>query len=689
MASFGKKFKIAMIVLVVSLSFIVIHHLYGTRFSGKDEPILTGGTGPVKLYWFIPDGVRAEPYLFNIYEWAKEGKLPNIRKMMDEGAYGFCKPVYPGHTPVNFATLFTGAYPEVHGISDGPMHTEGSPLTRPSVAGFRSTSKKVEPIWVTLEKQGRTVALLSIPGSTPPELESGYTMAGRWGGWGASFYAVNFEELGDGRGMREQGRHKRLFFFGPPLVIFEPARTVERRDGLPETFSSPKQAALEAWGNIITAYIYDDTDDGIENYDRIVFFDGNDLIADLGKGEWSGWLPIRLKWDEVTIDTSFRIKIIKLDESGFYRVRFFYNNINETLTEPSYLAQEMTENIGPMVDYVDSFPPQLIFYEEDKDTFIEEANMSFEWHGSAADYFLKKYAPDVFIHDIYTPNQMLTSRWWLGHIDPDSARYGEKTDKEREELWKEVREMYKKVDDILGEYLKNADENTVIAFTSDHGVVPLHKWVNLNNFFARKGWLKFKVDPVTGEPDIDWRGSKVLYLKFGNVYVNPEGLHAEDGNWYRASGAEYKKLRDEVAEALLELRDEDDVKPVMAMSKWENVVNKFRLPLERVGDLIIANRPGYGWNEEMTEDMKMFSVPLKTGYKQAIMPADVPAMWAPFMVMGPGVKKGYYIGERPINMVDQYPTLMKLIKAKIPDFVQGKPIEDIFGEDQGRVGGKK
>ena len=41
-----------------------------------------------KVYWFIPDGMRAEPGLFNIYKWAQEGKLPNIKKMIDGGSYG-------------------------------------------------------------------------------------------------------------------------------------------------------------------------------------------------------------------------------------------------------------------------------------------------------------------------------------------------------------------------------------------------------------------------------------------------------------------------------------------------------------------------------------------------------------------------------------------------------------------------
>src|SRR6185436_12281471 len=109
-------------------------------------------TSKRKLYWFVPDGMRADPELFNIFRWADEGKLPNIKKMMERGTYGYCKPAFPSHTPANFATLFTGAYPEVHGVNDGPMRAEGVPLSQIAVSGFSSPAKKVEPIWVTLEK---------------------------------------------------------------------------------------------------------------------------------------------------------------------------------------------------------------------------------------------------------------------------------------------------------------------------------------------------------------------------------------------------------------------------------------------------------------------------------------------------------------------------------------------------------
>src|SRR3989338_2561492 len=140
---------------------------------------------PTKLYWFIPDGMRADPEEFNIYQWAQEGKLPNIKKLMEEGSYGYSIPDFPSHTPVNFASLLTGSHPNVHGVADGPMHIEGFPLNKPSVAGFSSVAKKVSPIWTVLENAGKKVVLLSMPGSTPPELKKGVTIRGRWGNWGS------------------------------------------------------------------------------------------------------------------------------------------------------------------------------------------------------------------------------------------------------------------------------------------------------------------------------------------------------------------------------------------------------------------------------------------------------------------------------------------------------------------------
>ena len=71
---------------------------------------------------------------------------------------------------------------------------------------------------------------------------------------------------------------------------------------------------------------------------------------------------------------------------------------------------------------------------------------------------LSRYQPDVFLSDVYAPNQMLTSRWWLGSIDPESKAYEDVSEENRRLLWDEVISLYGQVDEIIGELLRNADD---------------------------------------------------------------------------------------------------------------------------------------------------------------------------------------------------------------------------------------
>lgn len=650
---------------VIFIIFAGVALLIASQFLGQTK---TAG----KLYWFIPDGMRAEPDLFTIYKWAEEGKLPNIKKMMDEGAYGYSIPDFPSHTPTNFASLLTGSHPTVHGVADGPMHIEGFPLTKPSVGGFSSAAKKVDPIWTLLEKAGKKVALLSMPGSTPPELEDGITIRGRWGGWGADTPALIFEPT-DKLGERKiAGKGFRLFFLGQKLTRFIDKLPAKNWEQAPMSYSPPKEAKMDAYGQSFYAYIYDSTDDGTSNYDRVAFsLDKKSLLGDFPQGEWSEWYPLTLSWNDKSFDSDVKIKVIKLWDTSNFRIRLFFNNANEFLTEPSGIAEELTENIGPMVDFADNWPAQLIYEEEDKDTFWEEAQMTLDWHKKAAGFMLEEYSPDVFIQDIYTPNQMLESRWWHRKIDKNRPEYNEE---EAEEAWGDLLTMYQGLDAIIGEAMKKGDKDTLFVLSSDHGVIPLYKQVRLNNLFAKKGWLKFSIDPVTGEPSIDWENTKVAFLKMVHVYVNPNGL---GGDWTRASGAEYEALREEVIQAIKELEDENGIKPLVQAVNWEGAPQYFELPTDRVGDIVLETTPGYQWWEEVTADRKIFTEPLTSGYKQAVNAETTKGMWTPFIIMGPGVKKGYQL-EQPISHVDQMPTILNLMNIEIPAYVEGKTLTKIM-----------
>ena len=632
----------------------------------------------VKLYWLTADGLRADTDLFDMYKWAQEGKLPNIKKLMDRGAHGYSIPAFPTLTSNNIATLHTGATPKVHGIVEGAMRQEGFPLEKPVINGFSSASKKVAPTWSILEKAGKKTVVLSVPGSTPPELAEGVTIRGRWGSWGFDAPAVIFEPKSNYE-MRKNTIED--FYFSTlekNLTRFVDTTAANDWKNAPESYSTPIQAPFEAHGATLNAYIYDSTNDKKSNYDSVeISTDKKSALTTLHEGEWSDWLPVKLAYEGKTVNSQAKVRVIKIWPDGRFRIRVLYNSVNNYLAQPAMVAEELTQNVGPMVDFLDNclclgMAPQLMVEPEDKKVALEEARMSWDWHKKAAGYIFEKWQPDALIEDFYTPNQMLVSKWWLGDVDPKRAGYNPAKAKES---MKDLLEMYQGVDAIIGQVLEKADPNTLIVLSAQHGTAALYRNARLNNLFAKKGWLKFKIDEHTHKATIDWKASKVVYLKMAHVYINPNGL---DGNYKRAKGPKYEALRKEVIAELSKLKD-NDIKPVSRIVKWEDAA-KLDLPTDRVGDLVLEATTGYRLWEEMTSDHVLFTTPRATGYKEGMNPND-PAVVTPFIIAGPGVEKGITLS-KPIHHIDQLPTILKLMNVPIPDYVEGKPVQEAIHEPQ-------
>ena len=623
----------------------------------------------VKLYWFIPDGMRADEDLITVYKWAEEGKLPNIKKMMDNGAWGYSIPEFPSHTPVNFAALLTGTHPVVNGVSDGPMRIEGKTLDKPSVGGFTSSAKKVPAIWSVLEDAGKKVALLSIPGSTPPEIKKGIVIRGRWGNWGSDDAALIFEPTEKQAEMKDVGKGFRLFYFGDTLTKFVDENTSKTQ--VINSYSPIKEAKMTAHGLDIYVFITDSTNDNKVNYDTAAFSlkDDGSVFSVVPQGGWTDWIPVTLKLQDQSYASNIKLKPIKIWDNGQFRIRVLYNNLNKFVTMPESVAADMTQSIGPMVDFVDNFPAQLIYEPEDKQTFLEEAQMSLDYHKAATDFVFNKYNPDVFLQDIYTPNQMLSSRWWMRYIDPKSKDYSPEMAKPAMD---DVLKMYQGLDAIIGEALKHDDGHTLFVLSSDHGMVLQQRVMALNNLFAKKGWLKFSNDPKTGEMTVDWQNTKVIFLQTNNIYINPNGLA---GPYKRASGPEYEALRSQVKDLLLNLSD-NGTKAMPQVITWEDAPKFAEVGSDRIGDLIIEITPGYGFTEAATKDGDVFTDSLTSGNKQAYDP-NTDGMQTPFVIMGPGVKKGFKLTQN-ISHIDQMPTILKLMGVSIPNYVQGKVIQEIF-----------
>lgn len=664
------KHSVPLIVQVTS----VIFFFFAVFIANKQAP--ASFEKKIKVYWFIPDGLRADRGQFNIFEWANNGELPNLRLLMARGSYGYSRPVFPGHTPTNFATLLTGVNPDKHGIADGAMRTFGYPLSMVSKGGFSSLAKLVAPIWTELEDKSYIVSLQSVPGSTPPEIFKGNVIKGRWGGWGVEFPSMVVEpEQKDEKLYKSLGHNRLVFASGPELMTF----AHEKKTNFYE---------FKTWGQRFNIQVLKDA--------VTLSVNGSEYL--LKEGQWSNWFmlpltyelkndyqihsPKKTDWENqlssVEVNVHAKVKLIALSD-GKFRLRILFDSLNEYLTYPAVLADDMTKKLGPMVDFVDNYPPQLIYHKNDKQTFLEESKLSWDWHQRVVAYLMKDLKSDFIIHSVYNPNQMLTSRWWLPYIDNDGHLSQTISAEEKKLLWTEVKEMYREMDRVLGEVMKNADENTYIILSSDHGAIPLNNEVRLNNFFAKKGWLKFHYSERTKSYEIDWKETQVVFLQMNNIYINPRGL----GDPYNpVHTKESKKLKEEVIKAINELRDDKTGKRILAGVWRREDVAEIHMPKERVGDLVISPLPGFSWVEDVSEDGEIVTGSLKGGYKQALNPEHIEGLLTPFVIAGPGIKTNFKI-ERVLQHVDQYATIAKITKINHPTkpVLDGKVINEIFYMD--------
>ena len=77
-----------------------------------------------------------------IEKYIAEGWMPNLKALIQAGAYTRARALFPGVTPINWATIATGAYPGTHGITDFAGLDPHDPLDGGGTGLFPSLIKR-------------------------------------------------------------------------------------------------------------------------------------------------------------------------------------------------------------------------------------------------------------------------------------------------------------------------------------------------------------------------------------------------------------------------------------------------------------------------------------------------------------------------------------------------------------------
>jgi predicted AlkP superfamily phosphohydrolase/phosphomutase len=109
-----------------------------------------------------------------IQKWTEEGILPNLKKLIGEGAFGPLISSYLPETPIAWNSIITGKNAGKHGVYDWGERAEGSYEIGVSL----SHSCKEPPLWEIIGEEGKKSGIFNVPLTYPPKPLNGFLVSG-------------------------------------------------------------------------------------------------------------------------------------------------------------------------------------------------------------------------------------------------------------------------------------------------------------------------------------------------------------------------------------------------------------------------------------------------------------------------------------------------------------------------------
>ncbi len=105
--------------------------------------------------------------------WVKEGRLPNLKRLMERGSHGVLRSTIPPITPTAWTTFLTGRNPGSHGVlyfksQSGNQYGRGAVVNATAVRG--------PTLWDILGSHGRKIGSIGVPLTYPPRPVPGFLL---------------------------------------------------------------------------------------------------------------------------------------------------------------------------------------------------------------------------------------------------------------------------------------------------------------------------------------------------------------------------------------------------------------------------------------------------------------------------------------------------------------------------------
>jgi predicted AlkP superfamily phosphohydrolase/phosphomutase len=306
---------------------------------------------------------------------------------------------------------------------------------------------------------------------------------------------------------------------------------------------------------------------------------------------------------------------------------------------------------------------------------------------------------------------LFSSSDWVQHQAYDIIKKGELGPFE-----KEIVGIYSKLDEALGWFVGNIDEETYVILMSDHGFESYNYTFSPNDFLGKNGFLKLKqgkyekitqttikseaIEKKKFEVNIDFlrrfprikgflregflkvrksipierfiriggrwwipveKESQAISFEQGEVHINKKGRYKEG----KVNEEEVSEITDKIVELL-----KKEKSPFTGESPFSDIVRSsdaFSGPFKEQGpDILLKVKDHAFVREASNQDI----------YNKATTKCHDP--YGIFLINGPGVKPGKLPNK---SIMDIAPTALHLLGLGVSTYMDGKPILDAFEED--------
>ncbi|WP_019058513.1 alkaline phosphatase family protein [Streptomyces prunicolor] len=413
------------------------------------------------VYWLVWDAAAH----WIVERLTAEGALPHTARLRAAGITAAARPPAPNcQTPPSLATLFTGAWPEQHGVTGFRVPGTGGPVEESSAA-FAPGRCAAPPVWRTAAEAGLRTAAVHVPWTigADGQAEPGLDVA-----------VEAYSDRIDRQAALPLTGGREHFAVGPhPLdVTPEGDRIRVRSEGRSVTLGEEDGD----WRQLRLG-----TDSGV--WLRLVAAGGRRVLLRTG-----AWRPRVVGHDRALTDA-----------------------VAETL--PVFAG----EGIGPTYR-TGGLGPRLVDGGDGsaEDLFVSSMGCVHRSFEAPARTVLARHTADLVV--IYLPTTDDLGHELIGWCDPKSAAHRPDV---ADRIWRHVRIVYGWADRLLGAVLDRARGRDTVLLGADHGIAGTAWTVHPNEVLIAAG-----LAARTPDGDLDPARSSVLYhpADNGSLWVNHQGL---------------------------------------------------------------------------------------------------------------------------------------------------------------------